>query len=135
MSLTKQAVEQTATTVVPEPRTTFTIEIAVERIVAETGCSRPEAFGLVNMLHRVVKRLRKRGDGSNYYFTDNELDAYHKVMEVVIPDDRLVAPEGSAQEAIHGALLAGREIGIKHTAEYDTRGVRHCVGMLVVENA
>lgn len=108
----------------------------VAAIVAESGCTEQKANQVYQFLARVRDSLRiwREEEGYQdsdcqdfefvYHLTDADLDRYHDVLDLIMPDDT-VARDGSAFALLNRRLLRGNELTFVHTK----------VGELVVDCA
>lgn len=117
----------------------FTRSEVVEAIMREMAASgrpirRHTADYTIEALERGLRHCR-RHPRTVYYFSQQELDRCHHVLDAVMPDDTAAAP-GSAYAALNRLLLRGREISLTHTqTDRDGEpGILHCsmhAGLLV----
>lgn len=87
--------------------------IAAEARDARVPCGPEKAERLIDVLEIALGQLRAHG--GVYHVTTEQLDDVHAVMDVVIPDDRVVPPADSAQESINLLLLEPGEVALVHT--------------------
>lgn len=109
---TKVRAEQ-ITVVTVEPQTAY--DIAVERIVAETGCRVKRAKAMLTWLNGLLDRARRSHNGVAFP-TDQEMGGRNYQLFDRIMDHGAVAAVGSAHEALQTALLnpGNGELTITH---------------------
>jgi len=93
----------------------------VAAIVAESGCTEQKANQVYQFLARVRDCLREWSGGEEegyqdfvYHLTDADLDRYHDVLDLIMPDDT-IARDGSAF-----ALLNRRHVVAATEADPET---------------
>jgi hypothetical protein len=102
-------------------RTEVAGRIVAECTLAGVYCRTERAKGLLRILRRAAKVIGE-DPYEKYYFTQSELDRYHEILDVVMPDnwvrDGFDIPEGSAHAGINAIALAGRQLTFEHTKAY-----------------
>jgi hypothetical protein len=105
-----------------------------EATAAGVPCDPDTAEVLIGALENAAGACTE--PGSVYYFTQPELNAMHRVLDVVMPDETTPTP-GSVHEALDSTLLGDDQVTFRHTRRIrdGEPGVRYCavyVGVLVV---
>jgi hypothetical protein len=103
---------------VPAVPTPAQMATAVMREMQAAGqpCTPAEAATFVGWLDQVLTTVRQRRGRKpgQYFLTEAEIDSVHRVLDIVIPDDKAPA-DGSAHALLNRGLLRDGEVSISHS--------------------
>ena len=119
MTITEPNVATAATIPTPYPDTISprpTSDQIRSAIMKQTGCSKRRARRFIAFLRDQISCARSEDGYGPVHLTQEEIDEFHPMLELVMPDDTASTP-GSAHDLIERGLLSAHrgELSITHT--------------------